>query len=153
MNNDLKNSITRVCCDTFEKLAFMFGEPAEKDEVEAESETYLLAKMGFSGDKQGVIGIVVPVEITPTIAHNILGIDEDEELPDGSDEDALKEVLNTICGQVLTSIFGFEPVFNLTIPETDRLTGEQFEEILEGDDAAAIDLDDNAVLIFLSFEE
>ncbi len=153
MNSELRNIIIKVTCETFEKLAFMFGEQAEKDEVEAESEDYIMATMSFSGDKQGKIGIVVPVEITPTIAHNILGIDEDEELPSGSDEDALKEVLNTMCGQFLTSIYGSEPVFNLTIPEAERVDAEKFEEILEMEKTMAIDIDDSPVLVFTSFEE
>ena len=115
-DNDI---LIKICCDVFESLSFMFGEAIDLDEVDSESESFINVSISYKGDRAGAIILIVSAETAKILAYNILGIDEDEEdLPFESSMDALKELLNTICGQFITSRYGDEPVFDLTVPET-----------------------------------
>ncbi len=147
-----KNSeiLKQVCCDVFEQLAFMFGEELDPDEIESDSETFIRASMKYIGDIQGTIEIIVPNELAESLAYNILGIDEDDELEEGGSEDALKELLNTITGKLITAAYGEEKVFDLSIPETNDISNEEWESLLEENDYIAIDIEDNPVLLYTS---
>jgi hypothetical protein len=147
MQNEQREKLKKVCSDVFEQLAFMFGEVIEKDEVESDAEEFLRASMTFSGNRSGSIEIIIPRELSPHIAANILGADENERQDALSYEDALKELLNTICGRMLTALFGEEAVFNLHVPETHLLSIRQWNELLEEKDFIAFDIDDNPVLV------
>lgn len=59
MGNDQTGLIQDVFCDVFENLAFMFGEPAEKDELVNDG-NHVQANMTFRGDKCGEIILMVP---------------------------------------------------------------------------------------------
>ena len=147
MNDENKELLLRVCCDVFENMSFMFGETIDLDEAETDSDSFLKASMSFKGDKTGSIDLIVPTEISASLAYNILGIDEDDELPPDSSIDALRELLNTICGQLMTTMFGDQPVFNLTIPETKTISLEEWNEIVESEEYLALNIEDEPILI------
>jgi hypothetical protein len=77
-----------------------------------------------------------------------LGIDEDEEdLPFDLPMDALKELLNTICGQFITSRFGDKPVFDLTVPETKIISFDEWQESVDSGNFLALIVEDEPILI------
>ncbi len=147
MNDDNNETLIKVCCDVFENLSFMFGETIDLDEAETDSNTFIKASMAFMGDKNGTIDLVVPSEIAVSLAYNILGIDEDEEMPPDSSIDALRELLNTICGQLMTTMFGDQPIFDLTVPKTKTLSLEEWNEIVDNEEYLAISIEDEPILI------
>lgn len=151
MQSDQREKLKKVCADVFEQLAFMFGEEIEKDEIESTAETFLRASMTFSGNISGNIEIIMPLELTEQLADNILGSDDTERGEQVNYEDALKELLNTICGRMLTTLFGEEAVFNLHVPETNLLTLQQWSALLAEKDFIAFDIEDNPVLVLASF--
>lgn len=152
MSNDYNEMLIKVCCDVFENLSFMFGEIIDLSEAESDSDAFISATMSFKGDKTGFLELVVPSETADTLAYNILGIDESEDLPPGSAIDALRELLNTICGQLLTTLFGDQPIFDLTVPETKTLTLEQWDELVENDQYLAISVEDEPILTKINIE-
>jgi len=152
MSNDYNETLIKVCCDVFENLSFMFGETIDLSEAESDSDAFISATMSFKGDKTGSLELVVPAETADTLAYNILGIDESEDLPPGSAIDALRELLNTICGQLLTTLFGDQPIFDLTVPETKTLTLDQWDERVENDQYLAISVEDEPILIKTNIE-
>jgi len=147
MQSEQREKLKKVCSDVFEQLAFMFGDEIEKDEIESDAETFLRASMTFSGHFSGNIEIIMPLKLTEQLAGNILGLDEAERGDQANFEDALKELLNTICGRMLTALFGEEAVFNLHVPETNLLTRQQWNALLAEKDFIAFDLEDNPVLV------
>jgi len=147
MNDENNELLLRVCCDVFENLSFMFGETIDLDEAETDSDSFLKVSMSFKGDKIGSVDMIVPVEISASLAYNILGIDEDEELPPDSPIDALRELLNTICGQLMTALFGDQPVFDLSVPETKTISLEEWNELVESEEYLALNIEDEPVLI------
>jgi hypothetical protein len=61
--------------------------------------------------------------------------------------DALKELLNTICGQFITSMFGDEPVFDLTVPETKIISLDEWQESVDSGNFLSLNVEDEPILI------
>jgi len=144
-DNDI---LIKVCCDVFESLSFMFGEAIDLDEVDSESESFINVSISYKGERAGAIILIVSAETAKILAYNILGIDEDEEdLPSESYMDASKELLNTICGQFITSMFGDEPVFDLTVPETKTISLNEWQESVDSGNFLALNVENEPILI------
>jgi CheY-specific phosphatase CheX len=150
MHNESTAMLLKVCCDVFEQLAFMFGEIIEKDDVSCDSNSFLRAHMSFKGDRTGTVEIVLPAELAETLAINILGIDDSDNIEPGTSEDAVKELLNTVCGRLLTVLYGEEAVFDLSVPSTSVLDNQQWKSALDSKSYSAIDIEDNPVLALVS---
>ena len=62
--------------------------------------------------------MMVSTSIVPELASNMLGLDmADGPASPGQQEDALKELMNVICGNLLPEIAGCEAIFNVGAPE------------------------------------
>ena len=142
------NILIKICCDVFESLSFMFGESIDLDEVDSASESFINASISYKGNRAGALILIVSDKTAKILAYNILGIDEDEEdLPFESSMDALKELLNTICGQFMTAMFGDEPVFDLTVPETSIISLDEWQKSVDSGNFLALNVDDEPILI------
>ncbi len=150
MNSETSEVLKTVCCDVFEQLAFMFGEEIDKEDIESDSNKFMKAQMSYKGEREGEIDIVLPSELADALAINILGLDEDDAIDSGASTDALKELLNTICGRMMTSLYGEEAVFDLSVPKTDELDNEQWQAVINDKEYLAIDMEDNPVLIYFT---
>jgi CheY-specific phosphatase CheX len=148
MQNEERKILKEVCFGVFEQLAFMFGDELEDDEIEAEGNRFLRASMGFKGQKkQGTVEIVVPMTISKLLATNILGLEEDQIIDEDSAIDALKELLNTITGRLMTTLFGEDVVVDLTIPATEELDHTAWEDLVENNQYLAITIEETPVLV------
>lgn len=113
MENQIENSLFRVSTEVLEKLAFMFSFP-EEDPEEIAPETQVVASVDFSGPVNGRLVLGVSTNILPELSSNMLGIDDE---PTAEEQfDALKELLNVICGNLLPVIAGKKIVFNVEAP-------------------------------------
>lgn len=147
MKNEERKILKETCFGVFEQLAFMFGDELEDDEIEAEGNRFLRALMGFKGPKQGTVAIVVPMTISKLLATNILGLEEDQIIEEDSAIDALKELLNTITGRLMTTLFGEDVVVDLTIPVTEELDHAAWENLVEDSQYLAITIEETPVLV------
>ena len=77
----------------------------------------------------------------------VLGMDQDDEIVQQRSLDSLKEVLNVICGNLLTVIAGEEPIFNLSVPETDTIGPDEWQQLIDDPDSQGFLVDDNPVLL------
>ncbi len=145
--------LTEVFCDVIESLAFMFGDAAENGELPASQGDCVLASMTFSGPISGRLELAVPGEMRPEIAANVLGVDPDDELVLMGADDALKELLNVVCGQVLTRMAGDEPVFDLSVPEVSDLEASAWAAMAQTPGVAKVLIDENPVLLRLTIGE
>lgn len=152
MKNEDRVLIARVCCDIFEQLAFLFAEEMDLEEAESNTDAFLRASMSFSGERSGFVEIIVPSELTPNLAYNILGRDTADDLAPGTAEDALRELLNTICGRILTSLYGDTGVFDLSVPQTSSLTPAEWAMQLTSDDYITLDVEGNPVFIRITLK-
>jgi CheY-specific phosphatase CheX len=150
MSNDQgKLALETTFISVVEKLTFMFGEQVDVSEVEAGDEVWMQARMEFSGDLPGALSVIVPEALQPEIAANILGLDAE-----GLDtrevlDDALREVLNVVCGHVIMALAGNDANFELDTPRNTELDGEQLAAVLAHEGTTAYLLDDEPVLLNL----
>jgi len=149
MPNEHDELLQEVFCDVVEKLAFMFGETAEQSEMPPVGEENIEAKMAFTGPFKGSLILATPVEMCPLIAANVLGMEPDDENVLARATDALKELLNVICGNALTAIAGEDPIFDLTVPEAGMLSADGWSALLEAPDTLAFIVEDQPVLLQL----
>lgn len=147
MDSERGEKIARAFSDVFEKLAFMFAEPAEKAELPDDPGDAVLARMRFSGHWRGTLELAVPADMCPEIAANVLGLEPDDETAETRGPDALKEVLNVTCGSILTTLAGDQPVFDLSVPEVLTLEPEGWKELLDSEESLAFTVDEHAVVL------
>ena len=140
--------LNEVVFDVFEKLAFMFGEVADREEISRAATDYARVSMAFSGQSaKGTLLLAVPADFSAEIAANVLGVDPDDELVATQADDALKEMLNVICGNLLTAVVGEQPVFDLTVPVVSSLDADGWSSLLHRLDTRVFLVDDNPVLV------
>ena len=149
MPNEHDEILQEVFCDVVEKLAFMFGEAIEKEDLPPVENEGIEANMAFSGPINGTLILATPIEMCPLIAANVLGMEPDDENVQARATDALKELLNVICGNALTAIAGEDPIFDLTVPEARKLTAEEWAALLSAPETLAFNVEDQPVLLQL----
>ncbi len=152
MNPDHSETLTRVFTEVLEQLAFMFVEPADADDAPAPPDP-VSARMSFRGPCAGTVTLAVPREMAPVLAANVLGLDPDDDLGVQAARDALKELLNVTCGNLLTAIAGDEPIFDLTVPEVADTTTEAWAELAARPGTVYCLADDFPVLLSLEIAE
>ncbi|HNT33855.1 MAG TPA: chemotaxis protein CheX [bacterium] len=152
MNEEMTETLNRIVCDVFERMAFMFGEIVEKASLPSLQRTGYLAKMGFEGPICGSVSMAVAQSMCPVIAANVLGMDEDDEFVTEKSLDALKEMLNVICGQIVTSLAGDEPVFDLSVPQVVDIGADEWKSLMDQEESLAFIVDDEPVLFHLTLE-
>lgn len=149
MKSDHKKILSDVFAEVIEKLAFMFSEEVEKEELTESSKNFIKAIMTFTGALTGTLTIVVSENMCSEIAVNILGMDQIEK---AQSCDALKEVLNVTCGNVLTELEGDKAIFELSVPTVSEINGTGMTTFLNKSDTIGLLVDDRQALLNLSLE-
>jgi CheY-specific phosphatase CheX len=117
MTQQLKHILTGVANDTLERLAFMFAFP-DDDRRQDGPEPAVTGCVEFSGLFCGSLVVRVPTCVMPEMAANMLGLEDDAEISGEAQRDALKELTNVICGNLLPAVAGDQVEFNIGAPET-----------------------------------
>ncbi len=74
------------------------------------------ASVSFAGPFSGNLIMVVSGQILPELTGNMLGVDDNAETTLEQRHDALKELINVICGNLLPTIAGKHSIFNVNAP-------------------------------------
>lgn len=151
MSPDHSKELAQVFTDVLEQLAFMFVDDADGDGP-ADPLELAVATMAFRGPFSGQLSLVVPRAMAPILAANVLGLDLEDGMIAQAPYDALKELLNVTCGNVLTAIAGDEPVFDLTVPEIEERPAEDWDELRERPNTIHRVVEDFSVLLSLVIE-
>jgi CheY-specific phosphatase CheX len=114
MNYKVSNALTQAAVLTFQKIGLL---GLIRDVVPRNTITTLTSgvAVNFHGDRHGTVMLNLSPELLPIITENYMG---DHEAP--SEElqiDALGEVANTICGNIIPMIYGKSLVIRLDAPE------------------------------------
>jgi chemotaxis protein CheY-P-specific phosphatase CheC len=150
--NDYSEELAQVFTDVLEQLAFMFVDEPDSDGPE-EPADLAVATMSFNGPFSGQLSLVVPRAMAPTLAANVLGLDLEDGSITQAPYDALKELLNVTCGNLLTAIAGDEPVFDLTVPEIEERPADDWSELSERPNTIHRVVEDFSVLLSLVIED
>ncbi|HNQ23851.1 MAG TPA: chemotaxis protein CheX [Phycisphaerae bacterium] len=112
-------TLTTVFSEVLANLAFMFTD-TEPGEPVLEGE-WLETMISYHGPYQGTLRLRCTRAFTVLLAANLLGIDPDDDEAEHGADDAAKEFMNIVCGQLVTTLHGTDPVFNLSIPRSTPL--------------------------------
>jgi chemotaxis protein CheY-P-specific phosphatase CheC len=150
--------LSEVAAETLEQLAFIFSFADDPDENAIWAADATGCHVAFSGPHQGEILLVINSAVLPELTANMLGLDEDEEPPREHQEDALREALNVICGNLLPKIGGVEAVFDISAPvihSTDEMRPkvEALKSATPDYSAAYLSLDEGECHIYLRYDE
>ncbi|QTA81680.1 Chemotaxis phosphatase CheX-like domain-containing protein [Desulfonema limicola] len=116
MKQVIKKILYQVTEDVLGKLAFMFTFPEDEREL-IENDSVLTASVSFEGMYKGALVMTISDHVLPELTGNMLGIEEDETSTSEQQHDALKELINVICGNLLPEIAGKEAIFKVGMPQ------------------------------------
>ncbi len=112
--NELKEQLLQLSLRTFEEFAFLMPISEDDTLTPVNSET-TITSVAFSGHSNGRLYISVTNPMLPILAQNILAEDE---LPTEQQQlDALKEIANVICGNILPFLAGADKIYRLCSPD------------------------------------
>ena len=118
MTSSVERALREVATTTLEELAFLL--PLDVQEgAEHSAPVDAVASVGFRGPFEGRLVLRISGNLLVTIADNMFG--DDELHPEYHQRDALGELANVICGNVLPSIGGANAVFVLDAPQVSLL--------------------------------
>ncbi|MCD6570377.1 MAG: chemotaxis protein CheX [Deltaproteobacteria bacterium] len=146
MENDPKEIMEKAVMHVLEAMAFMFVETVTQDELSDIEDTCLHVQMEFTGETSGDLGLVFPPELAASMAENVLGIEPDGSILEDTLKDAAEEILNVVCGQFLTLMFGDKPIFELSVPHVSRLDSRACNELLKSPGVVAFMVEDSFML-------
>jgi hypothetical protein len=106
--------LTQVVLEVLGDLAFMISDD-EPAPAPAGTE-WMRGEVGYHGAANGTLQCWCTRRLAIQLAANLLGIEAEEDPAHTAAEDALREFMNVLCGQLVTSWFGRAAVFNLSIP-------------------------------------
>ncbi len=141
--------LAKVFARVAEDLAFMFTESPDEELDEPAGNAFAKAHMSFHGPFSGTLSVAVPESMCAQIASNVLGLDPGDELFIQQPYDALKELLNVTCGNLLTAMAGEEPVFDLQPPEVTVLDRAGWDAFKDSPGTVPFIVEDEPVLLSL----
>ncbi len=151
MNPMDKDLVKKVLTNVAQEFAFMFAD--EYSEPQEVSPPYIKSEMGFAGPFIGKVTMVTSEELCKVMMSNVLGIDDEETDIDVEPKDALCEFLNIFCGNLLTSLAGVEPVFELEPPVADEISEEMWDKIKQDNNYVELCLDDYPIYVSLEYQQ
>jgi CheY-specific phosphatase CheX len=112
----MPSPLLTAATSTFESLALLFADvPASAAQAEAPL-THAVV-VAFEGPSTGALTVAVSDDVAVALAANMLGLAPEAAAADPAlRRDALGELANVVCGNVLPLVAGREAVFHLAAP-------------------------------------
>lgn len=142
-------AIEAAFSQVLEQMAFLFADPVAPDDVGDPPEDPIAARMTFSGAASGAITLHTDRAVCSELLENITGsqVEESPEL----ENQALLELLNVICGRMLTRIAGDRPVFDLTPPHMLASEPDTWTALCQAPDTLAFRAEDHCFLLQVDY--
>ena len=113
MNRSLDPALLKAASGVFEELAFLLPSRELADHQQT-ALFHMAAVVGFHGPISGRLVIQMYGNVVPILAANMLG--EGDPATDLQQRDALKELTNVVCGNLLPDLAGAETVYRIAAP-------------------------------------
>jgi len=115
MNAAVSGVLTDVVVETLGKLAFLFVAPLEGP-IPEDTHELATVRVRFSGPLSGGMQLRLSRSVLAELAGNMLGADDGSALSADEQNDALRELINVICGNLLPMICGGTAEFTIQTP-------------------------------------
>ncbi len=143
---DVHEILYDVAADVLEQFAFMFLAPVESGLAPLRGRMFLHAGIKFSGPFSGWLSLSAAPSFCSLLAANVLGMEPDELTPEHA-EDALKELVNVICGELLVALAGKAAIFDLSVPELKRISTADCQAAAALPESLAVMVDEEPLII------
>ena len=118
----MPSPLLTAATSTFESLALLFAESPPSG-AQADAPLTHAVRVTFAGPCAGVLDVAVSDDVAVALAANMLGLDPEAVRADaGVRHDAVGELANVVCGNVLPLVAGREAVFHLAAPAVRALS-------------------------------
>lgn len=131
----MKDELKAQCARLLEEWALMLVDNCESTEVFETDESFYVTSVGFRGVVDGQVEIICQKPFADALVSNLIGEESDP-------ADALREMANVFAGNLVTSAFDVEHVFDLSTPEVTQKSADEIKDLLShrtitllGDDA------------------
>lgn len=122
----VKNDIKRTCVRLLEEWAMMLVDEVPEDTQPFHSETkFFETEIDFHGVFNGKFTIITQDEFALKLVENVIGDESSDEVK----KDALCEMANVFAGNLLTTAFGTDLVFDLSSPQCTEKGPEAFDDV------------------------
>ena len=149
MSVDNINTLAGVAIEVLERYAFMLGDPPETGgDLAALADPSWMITIAFTGPCAGGMGIMVPPALARQVAANLYG-GEPAEVCDERSQDAVKELLNIVCGNYLHEVAGNGPVFDLAAPVLQSVAREEAVRSVNGKTRILLVVEGHPLLLFI----
>ena len=118
-NRQLADAISEV----IEELVLMFVDMPEQPPEDWQPQ--IRATIEFTGPYDGQLVLLANNELCDTLAANLLGADHHDAEVLANAHDALGELLNVVCGNMVTKLFSTQYAFHLQMPVVEPYNSEQ----------------------------
>jgi CheY-specific phosphatase CheX len=142
----------KVFVRVLEDYAFLFGDLLQEGAPPPAPGPYLRVAMAFKGPFVGTLTMATPRDFGIQVAANVLGLEVDDPQTENAALDAVKELLNVTCGNLLTSLAGEEPVFDLTIPEVNAIVDAEWAAAPEAPNTVAFLVEEWPVFLNITID-
>lgn len=143
--------ISRIFCEVVERQAFLFADPIGIDEFEPGDRDFLETSIHFTGASPGTLTLVAPADMAREIAANVMGVSESDPAVEANHRDALGEILNVLCGHILSALNGDHAIHDLSIPTLADATALQAAELANRPSCLAFSVEDHKALLLVDF--
>ncbi len=121
----IKDTILNTAAEILENWGMFLVDRANSSlEIFEVDEPFLLAELDFKGVVNGKYQILTQKKFAELLVSNLLG-EEPENVDEQSAKDAVAELVNVMSGNLLTSQFGEEEIFDLTPPKVEIIDSEK----------------------------
>jgi CheY-specific phosphatase CheX len=131
--------------------AFVFVDPLEdRNRPDPKQWDAIGVSLSFSGFRRGRAALWAGAAFARVAAANMLGVDEAQVQAGTTGADALKEILNMVVGNLMTTLFGSDAVFDLAIPQI--ISRSELPALLQEDMAVWLEAEGLPLLLTLQLE-
>lgn len=143
--------LAEVAREIFENLVFISLQPPDE---EADSHrVHVKATIRFAGPICGSVALGVSETLLPELALNMLGLEVEPEDSARTGRDALGEVTNILCGNLLARLVGPEPVFDLGVPKLESVSEAEAKlSEVSGRTAVRLEMEGGRVELSIGFD-
>ncbi len=143
MNKTATPKLRKTFSNVLSDMAFMFI--SDPDETSPAPNYTLETRISYRGPHTGTIHLRCDGRFAAALAGNLLGLDAMDNEADQQRLDALKELMNVVCGNLVTALYGTDGLYDLTIPEVVPLLLDAPLESPKADEIHTLVVDDHVI--------
>lgn len=143
--------LARIFCEVLERQAFLFAESMDPEGAGTQPVAWLRATIRFGGSAPGVLRLAAGEPMVREAAANFLGTSLEDPSVEANHRDALGEILNMVCGHMLTALHGEHALHDLGIPALEDITSLDAEAMAGAPGCLAFLVEDHPVLLAAEF--